>query len=320
MALPGDVVSVTVRGLAGDLLCGPVSFERASLVAELRRLVRTKHPTSGRIQVGLCLGDALLQDEDSVHGEDIECTAAFQLKPRLLAKARARCIVNLGNGKQEVRQRFASLPQAAREDPDILSAAILRCPEVAHDVDCVLWSDRDFFLEAPPWMLRFASAEVQSDYEVVLRAVQQDGDLLQLVDEKLRSDRGLVLEAVRQNGAAIQHADEHLRRDCEVARAAARVGGLKWVDSAIQSERDTVLAAVTHAGHELQHASRQLRGDPEIVGQAVLGKGRAWCLAYVHYTPALRAIVMQAVRDDFSGFYFADRAMQGDRGIAMEAL
>ena len=58
------------------------------------------------------------------------------------------------------------------------------------------------------WALKDAGKELQSDPEIVLQAVQQDGMALQHAGEELKGDRDMVMEAVRKNGCALEFASK----------------------------------------------------------------------------------------------------------------
>ena len=60
-------------------------------------------------------------------------------------------------------------------------------------------------------MLRYASAELKNDKDIVLVAVAQDGDALQYASEELKKDKEVVkaakkvvMAAVAQNGRALR--------------------------------------------------------------------------------------------------------------------
>ncbi|CAE7224423.1 unnamed protein product, partial [Symbiodinium necroappetens] len=71
-------------------------------------------------------------------------------------------------------------------------------------------------------MLEFASEDLQADPSVVLVAVASDGTALRFASNALRGCRKVVSVAVRQNGLALQFAEHSLRCDSELLRLAAR--------------------------------------------------------------------------------------------------
>ena len=144
--------------------------------------------------------------------------------------------------------------------------------------------------------LKFASAELQAERELVLVAVQQYGPALRYAAEGLKNDHHLVITAVQQNGYALEHASRGLR-----------------------GSRDIVLAAVAQDGQALQFASYELRADVDVVSVAVAQHGRA--LQYA--TTSLRAnrdIVTSAVVGDPSAFEFVPDSLRGNRGFVLSLL
>ncbi len=65
------------------------------------------------------------------------------------------------------------------------------------------------------FLLRNASAELQSDRDVVLEAVKGDGSALIFAANHLGYDRDVVLEAVKSDGHALLFALADLRSDRE---------------------------------------------------------------------------------------------------------
>merc|ERR1719189_1803859 len=95
MAHTADVAEVTVRSIAGDAVLGPQLFSRVGLVAELRaKLLKLRHSRTGVDRVLLVRGVDVLQDDDRVEGERMECTALFEHE-ELCEDERRRCIHSL---------------------------------------------------------------------------------------------------------------------------------------------------------------------------------------------------------------------------------
>ena len=90
--------------------------------------------------------------------------------------------------------------------------------------------------------LQYAGASLQSDREVVLMAVELNGDSLQYADLSFRSDREVVLAAVTRHGCSLQYAG-----------------------ASLQSDREVVLMAVKQNGDSLQYANWIFLSDREVV-------------------------------------------------------
>ena len=84
--------------------------------------------------------------------------------------------------------------------------------------------------------LKFASANLKGDKELVLAAVAQKGVVLRYASEDLKGDKELVLAAVMQDGYALDYASEDLK-----------------------CHKEVVLVAVTQNGGALKYASETSR-------------------------------------------------------------
>lgn len=111
----------------------------------------------------------------------------------------------------------------------------------------------------------------RNDREVVLAAVQQDGEMLRNASEELRSDRQFVLDLLKQGVNVLGHVSEELRNDEEVVLAAVQLcgGALEHASEEQQNDRKIVLVAVMQDGAALEHASQRLRNERHVVLAAV---------------------------------------------------
>ena len=132
-------------------------------------------------------------------------------------------------------------------------------------------SDRELLLAAVQQngrALEYASAELKADREVVLAAVQQYGYALEYASAELRADREVVLAAVQQNGRALCYASAELRADGEVVLAAVQQNGyaLVWASAELRANREVVLAAVQDSrGGAFCYASAELQRDDAVL-------------------------------------------------------
>jgi len=131
----------------------------------------------------------------------------------------------------------------------------------------------DLVLEHP---LQFASAYLQNDELVVLRAVKKNGDALAWASTRLKDHRDVVLAAVANRGAALQYAASLHRLDPVVARAAVANDGMALgkVANVLTSNRELVLTAVAQNGHAYRFAAESLQKDPDVVRTAVRSRGQ----------------------------------------------
>jgi len=109
--------------------------------------------------------------------------------------------------------------------------------------------------------------ELKKDREVVLAAVQQEGDALFYAAEELKKDLELVLAAVQQDGSALKYAAEGLKKDREVVLAAVQQdgGALQYAAGEVKRDRELVLAAMQQDGRVLQFAAEELKNDQELL-------------------------------------------------------
>ena len=77
-----------------------------------------------------------------------------------------------------------------------------------------LKNDRDFMMNVvtsspeAAHALQFASPALQNDYELVMKAVKQDGDVLKHASSDLKDNLNIVREAVMNDGSALQYASK----------------------------------------------------------------------------------------------------------------
>ena len=145
--------------------------------------------------------------------------------------------------------------------------------------------------------LKHASPELQADREVVLAAVQQNGEAFHYAAEELQADREVVLAAVQQYGYY-----------------SSPYWVLKYASPELRADRKVVLAAVQQDGRALAHASPELRADRDVVLAAVQQDGRALYSA----PPELQAdreVVLAAVQQNAVALRYASAQLQRDGAV-----
>jgi hypothetical protein len=127
--------------------------------------------------------------------------------------------------------------------------------------------------------LRYASAALLNDPQIVVEAVKQRGTALRYASAALRNDPQIVVEAVKQRGTALEYASEALRNDPQIVIEAVKQNwrALEHASIALRNDRHLVVEAVKQAGQALKHASAALRNDPQIVVEAVKQDSNAFC-------------------------------------------
>lgn len=144
---------------------------------------------------------------------------------------------------------------------------------------------------------------------------------LQFVSSELRSDFDVVLAAVQNNGQAIMFAHPSLHDNPEIMLASVKTFGdaLSLAPTVVQSNKDIVLAAVSNSGDSLRYASAELTDDYEIVKTAVSNQGYALRYASSNQRGD-RRIILAAVQRDGNLLRFASTELQNDREVVTEAI
>mmetsp|Transcript_9527 Transcript_9527/g.14024 ORF Transcript_9527/g.14024 Transcript_9527/m.14024 type:complete len:190 (+) Transcript_9527:178-747(+) len=90
------------------------------------------------------------------------------------------------------------------------------------------------------------SRKINSERDIVLAVVTQNGHTLIYAAKELKDDREIVMAVVRQNRCALQYASEELSAD-----------------------RDIVMAAITQYGNALRIVPKEFRADKEVLLTAI---------------------------------------------------
>eukprot|EP00971_Amphidinium_carterae_P091241 1806072-Amphidinium_carterae.1 len=91
---------------------------------------------------------------------------------------------------------------------------------------------------------------LKADYEIVFKAVSQNGMALQYASAALRANYKVVKEAVSQEGSALQYSPQ-------------------FADPALVADRDIVFTAVSRSGAALRYAHAAFQMDQEVASRAV---------------------------------------------------
>jgi hypothetical protein len=135
--------------------------------------------------------------------------------------------------------------------------------------------DKEFFIEflkTNGYLLKDVP-EFQQDKEVVLHAVQKDGQSLQYASKKLQEDKEVVLHAVQRDGLSLQYASPELKADKEVVLHAVRENGFALQYTPLK-DLDVIMAAVSQNYLAFQIVSELL--DKEFVKKVLFLDGRCY--------------------------------------------
>jgi Domain of unknown function (DUF4116) len=159
------------------------------------------------------------------------------------------------------------------------------------------------------------------NYWFSLICVGIDGFLLESLNDQYRQDQNIVMTAVNQNGNALQYASNDLKNDKEIVMTAVQQDGyaLRYASNDLKNDKEIVMTAVQQDGYALQYVGNELRNDREIVLIAVEQNGE--CLGYV--SDKLRSdkeIILMALRQNKYAVRHIANEMLKDEEIALEAM
>lgn len=119
--------------------------------------------------------------------------------------------------------------------------------------------------------LKYASAAMRADREVVIGAVHQAGLALEFASPELRADKDVVLVAMRQNLRALKFASDELKTDQDVATLILEGDPalLKYVDRAVFEDREFIKECLASTWQVLEYAPMEVRHDKDLVMIAV---------------------------------------------------
>ena len=156
----------------------------------------------------------------------------------------------------------------------------------------------------------------QTDRDLVLAVVKDDGYALAHASKDLQADREIVLAAVSNNGSSLQYASDDLRADKSIVLAALAEHGqpLRYASEALRDDKDVVLAAVQKSSASLSIASESLRGDKEVVLAAVANGGGALSYASDELKDD-KEVVLTAVANGVAALQHASKRLLGDKDV-----
>merc|ERR1719199_770635 len=105
--------------------------------------------------------------------------------------------------------------------------------------------------------LRFASAELRGDKDLVLAAIEGFPAALEDAAPVLQDDRMFILEAMKRNGKALDFARPEFQVDREIAWTAAQglmVINFESQDEVLRTDKELQIAAMMEDGMALEHA------------------------------------------------------------------
>lgn len=120
-------------------------------------------------------------------------------------------------------------------------------------------------------LLQLVSKDLRADENLAKAVIESHPLALEFASKIVKTDRHTVLMAVKKNGLVLQFASEQLRNDrvCELAAVQCNPLALEFSSGKTQEDRSVVREAVMKDGNALQFAGDDLRMDKEIILAAV---------------------------------------------------
>ena len=197
----------------------------------------------------------------------------------------------------------------------------------------------------------YASDEVKSNFDIMMKLVKKNPRNLKNASEELRNNFELVMAAVqaidrfcylyepwqfdelygpifrphpryRDNFVnALQFASPSLQDNFQIVMASVKKEwrSLQFASSNMRNNREIVMEALRGCGSALEFASPELQKDQEVVKEALRGCGSALEFA----SPELQndqEVVLAAVKDEPEALQYASEDMRNNEDIVMTAL
>ena len=109
-------------------------------------------------------------------------------------------------------------------------------------------------------ILKYLDNNFKKDKEVVLKSIEEFGEVFMYADESLKKDRDFVLKAIKLNFSVFENADQSFRKDKEICLAAIEKKGengymrypivdvfehpLQFIDSSLRNDLDIIRFAI----------------------------------------------------------------------------
>eukprot|EP00440_Ansanella_granifera_P057643 gb/GFBE01062494.1/.p1 GENE.gb/GFBE01062494.1/~~gb/GFBE01062494.1/.p1 ORF type:complete len:967 (+),score=258.36 gb/GFBE01062494.1/:1-2901(+) len=169
--------------------------------------------------------------------------------------------------------------------------------------------------------LKYASAELRANEELVLEATKHFGTAFSDAAPELRNSKDFILKAVGANGAALGSAPDSFRNDKAFLLEAAKAGhgsALQGSSNALRSDRNFVLDMVVHSAAAYKYASEDLLQDKDFALAAAKRNGQT--LKFMNSVfKADPDVVRTAVSRDPNAAQYAHASRRSEMGVA-EAL
>mmetsp|Transcript_32149 Transcript_32149/g.41334 ORF Transcript_32149/g.41334 Transcript_32149/m.41334 type:complete len:422 (+) Transcript_32149:106-1371(+) len=124
--------------------------------------------------------------------------------------------------------------------------------------------------------------DYNNDYEIVLKAVRENGEVLQYASDEMKNTYNIVLEAVKQNGIAFGFASGKMKGNREIALTAVKTCGrmYQWVQGDdLVNDYEIIMTAVRNDGLSVRFSPKKFRNNYEIMYTAIQSRSDLISLA-----------------------------------------
>lgn len=172
-------------------------------------------------------------------------------------------------------------------------------------------------------LLQYANSNLTNNKEFMLKAIKEDGFLINYASEELKNDTDLILGALEEtrNGEILKDVSEELRGNKEFMIKAVEQSfeGLKFASKELQNDKEVVLKAVQHAPSEFVYASENLKNDKEFMLE-LLQCSNISGLALEYASEELKRdkdVVLTAVKTNGGALEYASEELQNDKEVVL---
>src|SRR5690606_22832655 len=130
-------------------------------------------------------------------------------------------------------------------------------------------------------ILKYASNEIRSNYEFMIKAISLDFELLTFCPDEMKEDIQFWISFLKTSKWLFQYIPEKFRENFELAALAvdAYPMNLEFASNEVKNSKKIVMKPTLDNPIAFQHASSELRSDVEFI-RILLSKGCSRCVKY----------------------------------------
>eukprot|EP01080_Neovahlkampfia_damariscottae_P008595 gene8595-420_t len=158
------------------------------------------------------------------------------------------------------------------------------------------------------------------DREILLRGLEQDGEILEFASEIYKSDVDVVTKAIQSNGRAIKYADPKFSKDKTFVMMAVKQNGeaLKHLDDFLQ-DREVLLTSIITYPQSLEFAKSTERKDKKFILEAI--DANPSCLIYADESlHSDKEFMLTCIKAHPRSLICASNELRADKEFVLECL